>query len=558
MDYDMTQSLNKLIETSFKNNWRRPALSDVQGRTLTYRDAACMIEELHMVFKLCCLEKGDKVGICSKNQANWGVTFLAVITYGAVPVPILNEFKPGNIHYLVNHSDCRILFVGERNWDTLSENEMPDLQAIIKVEDFELLYVKDPNISIVRSHVHHLFKQNFPNGYQPENLDYYKDSPDEIALINYTSGTSGFSKGVMLPYRSLLSNIYFAAEVQPQMDNNSNMVSMLPTAHMYGLIFEFLFEMTIGAHVWFLTRLPSPRVLLDAYSTIKPDCIIAVPLIIEKIYKKKILPYISKGSTKMMLSVPYLNGMVRGRICQELSDALGGKFSEVIIGGANFNMEVEKFMKKIGFRYTVGYGMTECGPIITYVPWNRTKLYSCGKVVPRMQIRIDSKDPVNVPGEVLLKGDNVFVGYYKNEEATNAAFTSDGWFRTGDLATMDGDGYLFLKGRIKSMILGSNGQNIYPEEIESGINNLPYVVESLVIQDKGTLTALVYPDFELAEADGMNKDALLAKLKQEISSVNEENPSYCEVANVEIIPEEFEKSPKHSIKRYLYQRNQVE
>jgi len=558
MEYDMTKSLNKLIEESFKKNWQRPALSDLGGRTLSYRDTACMMQELHMVFMLSGLAKGDKVGICAKNQANWGVTFLSVITYGAVPVPILNDFKPGNIHYLVNHSECRILFVGERNWDTLSESEMPDLQAIIKVEDFELLYVKDPNIELVRDHVHLLFKEKFPNGFQPEDMDYYRDSPDELALISYTSGTSGFSKGVMLPYRSILSNIYFAAEVQPQMDNSSNMVSMLPTAHMYGLIFEFLFEMTIGAHVNFLTRLPSPRVILEAYGKVKPDCIIAVPLVIEKIYKKKILPYISKTSTKMMLGVPLLDGMVKNRICQELTDSLGGRFSEVIIGGASFNMEVEKFMKKIGFRYTVGYGMTECGPIITYVPWDKTKLYSCGKAVPRMQIRIDSTDPVNIPGEVLLKGDNVFLGYYKNETATKAAFTEDGWFRTGDLAIMDNEGYLFLKGRIKSMILGPNGQNIYPEEIESFINNLPYVVESLVIQDKDELVALVYPDFEQAEADGMSNPALLEKLKGEMKAVNEEMPKYCVVSNVEIIPEEFEKSPKHSIKRYLYQRNQIE
>lgn len=558
MEYDMDRSFNGILEESFRKNWERPALSNFHGRKLYYKDVAHRMEALHIVFEKCGLRKGDKVGICARNQSNWGVIFLAALTYGAVPVPILNDFKPGNIVFLVNHSECRILFIGDRNWDALSEVDMPDLEAIIKVENFEILACKNPEIRRMRQNFVALFKERYPDGYGPDCMHFYRDTPDEMALISYTSGTSGFSRGVMLPYRSLMSNVYFAAAVEPQMDNTSDMVSMLPTAHMYGLIFEFLFEMTIGAHVHFLTRLPSPRVILEAYGEVKPDCIIAVPLVFEKIYRQKLLPIISKNAFKMMLRLPVVDGVVKGRISKSLTDAFGGRFSEVIIGGATFNKEVEAFLKKINFRYTVGYGMTECGPIISYVPWDRTKLYSCGKVVPRMHIKIDSPDPLNVAGEVLLKGANVFLGYYKNEEATKACFTDDGWFRTGDLATIDRDGYIYLKGRIKSMILGPSGQNIYPEEIESYINNLPYVNESLVIEDAGNLIALVYPDLEQSEKDGMNKSALLARLKEEIDGVNREMPNFCKVTGVELIPEEFEKSPKHSIKRYLYQRNRIE
>jgi long-chain acyl-CoA synthetase len=558
MKYDMNRSFNGILEESFKKNWERPALSDFHGRKMYYKDVARRIEALHIVFEKCGLVKGDKVGICAKNQSNWGVIFLSVLTYGAVPVPILNDFKPGNIVFLVNHSECRILFVGDRNWDALSEIEMPDLEAIIKVENFEILACKNPEIRKIRSNFAVLFRERYPEGYTPDCMHFYRDSPDEMALISYTSGTSGFSRGVMLPYRSLLSNVYFAMEVQPQMNNTSNMVSMLPTAHMYGLIFEFLFEMTIGAHVHFLTRLPSPRVIMEVYGEVKPDCIIAVPLVFEKIYRRNLLPIVSKNRIRMMMRLPVIDGVVKGRISKSLTEAFGGNFSEVIIGGASFNKEVEAFMKKINFRYTVGYGMTECGPIISYIPWNKTKLYSCGKIVPRMEIRIDSPDPEHIAGEVFLKGANVFLGYFKNKEATSAAFTDDGWFRTGDLATIDRDGYIFLKGRIKSMILGPSGQNIYPEEIESFINNLPYVNESLVIEDKGSLTALIYPDLEQAEKDGLNNDGLLAKLREEIAEVNGEMPNYCNVSEVELIPEEFEKSPKHSIKRYLYQRNRME
>ena len=374
-------------------------------------------------------------------------------------------------------------------------------------------------------------------------------------MINYTSGTSGFSKGVMIPYRALVSNALFAADAESHMDNQSKVVSMLPTAHMYGMMFEFLFEMTIGTHVYFLTRVPGPRVILEAFEAVKPDVVIAVPLIIEKIYRNKLQPIINRNSIRLMMSLPVLNDMIKKRIHDELVAAFGGVFREVIIGGAAFNREVEHFFKKINFPFTVGYGMTECAPIISYAPWNENKLYSCGRTAPNMEIRIDSPSPSTVAGEVQVRGKNVFLGYYKNEEATKAAFTDDGWFKTGDMGVMDSEGFLFLRGRSKSMILGPSGQNIYPEEIESSINNMPYVVDSLVIDDGGTLTALIYPDFDLAEKDGMSLEILERTLNDQIKLVNMEQPNYCQIKRIEVLPEDFERTPKRSIKRYLYQRN---
>ncbi|MDD2594587.1 MAG: AMP-binding protein [Bacteroidales bacterium] len=552
----MKKSVNKLLEDSFKLNWERPALSDHKGDTLYYKDVATRIEKLHIVFETCNLKKGDKVAVCSRNQLNWGVTFLAVLTYGAVPVPILHEFKPGNIHYLVNHSDSRILFAGSSILENLNGSEMSGLEAIIKINDFTITFARDEKVYDTYNHIGELFASKYPKGFTSSDLHYYEDSPQTLALINYTSGTSGFSKGVMIPYRALYSNILFAGSVEPHMNNTSNVVAMLPSAHMYGMMFEFLFEMTIGAHVHFLTRVPSPKIILEALAEIKPDIIISVPLVIEKIYKKMLLPFISKNRIKMLLTLPVIDQMIQKKIQQNLVNAFGGKFKEVIIGGAAFNKEAEAFFKRINFPFTIGYGMTECAPIITYVPWNKAKLYSCGKAAPRMEIKIDSKDPKNIPGEILVKGDNVFLGYYKNKKATEEAFYK-GWFKTGDIGVMDSDGYLFLKGRNKSMILGPSGQNIYPEEIESSINNLPYVIESLVIEDKGALTALIYPDLEQAEEEGLSQEQLMVKLKEGIEISNLELPNYCKIVNVEIFPEEFEKTPKRSIKRYLYQRTQI-
>jgi len=544
-----------MLEESFRANWDRPALSDYKGVTLHYRDVAKHIAKLHIIYDKCGIRKGDKIAICAKNQANWGVAFLSCLTYGAVAVPILHEFKPSNVHYLVNHSDARILFVDEAIWGGMSESEMPALESIIRLNDFTLIYSSSPSMEEVHEHVNELFGMKYPKRFTSDDLCYHEDSPEEMAMINYTSGTSGFSKGVMIPYRALVSNALFAADAESHMDNQSKVVSMLPTAHMYGMMFEFLFEMTIGTHVYFLTRVPGPRVILEAFESVKPDVVIAVPLIIEKIYRNKLQPIINRNSIRLMMSLPVLNDMIKKRIHDELVAAFGGVFREVIIGGAAFNREVEHFFKKINFPFTVGYGMTECAPIISYAPWNENKLYSCGRTAPNMEIRIDSPSPSTVAGEVQVRGKNVFLGYYKNEEATKAAFTDDGWFKTGDMGVMDSDGFLFLRGRSKSMILGPSGQNIYPEEIESSINNMPYVVDSLVIDDGGTLTALIYPDFDLAEKDGMSLEILERTLNDQIKLVNMEQPNYCQIKRIEVLPEDFERTPKRSIKRYLYQRN---
>lgn len=553
----MDNSLNLLLEKSFKENWDYPALSDYKGITLNYRDVARRIEKLHIVYEICGVKKGDKIALCSRNQANWGVVFLSALTYGAVAVPILHEFKPGNIHHIVNHSESLILFAGDAMWEQLNEAEMPHLQAVILMNDFSVLYAKDQKIRDTRDHLNELFGKRYPKNFRPEHIKYHEDSPEELSMINYTSGTTGFSKGVMIPYRALRSNVDFAKLVQPHLNNTSNVVAMLPTAHMYGMMFEFLFEMTVGAHVHFLTRIPSPKIIMDAFAEIKPDIVVSVPLIIEKIYKKKLQPILNKTSIRVLLRLPVIDQKIQRKIKSELVKTFGGRFYEVIIGGAAFNKEAEAFFRKIGFPFTVGYGMTECAPIITYAPWNNTRLYSCGKAAPGMEIMIDSDDPQNVPGEILCKGANVMLGYYKNQEATEAVLQRDGWLRTGDMGVIDKEGYLYIRGRSKSMILGPSGQNIYPEEIESILNNMPYVVESLVIEDGGSLTALVYPDFEQAETDGLS-DAQLEKKMEELRALaNEELPNYCKIQNIKIFPEEFEKTPKRSIKRFLYQRTEV-
>lgn len=547
-------SVNKLLETSFKKNWDRPALSNYKGQDLAYRDVARRIAKLHIAFEQCGLVKGDKVAICSRNQANWGVSFLAALIYGAVPVPILHEFKPGNIHYLVNHSEAKVLFVDDVIWENLSEAEMPGLYVVVQINTFGFLYSKTEEMSQVREHLNESFGHKYPNNFGPEDLDYYEDSADELALINYTSGTSGFSKGVMVPYRSLYSNIEFAhVQAMPQLDNNTEVVSMLPSAHMYGMMFEFLFEMTIGAHVHFLTRVPSPKIIMQAFADIKPHIIIAVPLIIEKVYKSKLKPIIDRN--KMVMNLPIIDKVIQKKILNELVHAFGGRFYEVIIGGAAFNPEVERFFRKIGFPFTVGYGMTECAPIICYSDWKDAKLASCGPAAMNMSVRIDSPDPHNIPGEVLVKGPNVFLGYFKNEEATNSVIEPDGWFHTGDMGVLDEQGYLFLKGRSKCMILGPSGQNIYPEEIEGVVNNVTYVVDSLVIEDHGSLVALIYPDYHQAELDGLSKAELETKLQETLPEINKQVPNYAKIAKMEFMPEDFERTPKRSIKRYLYQRN---
>ena len=547
-------SVNKIFQESFKKNWDRPAISNYQGITLHYRDVASRIEKMHIMFGECGLEKGDKVAICSRNQANWAVAFLSALTYGAVPVPLLHEFKSSNIHHLVNHSEAKVLFVDDVIWEGLSETEMPELHAIIQVNTFKILYARYDRIIEVRERLNELFGKKFPAEFTPEDINYYEDKADELAIINYTSGTSGFSKGVMVPYRAIRSNIEFGQKVLPGLNNTKNVVSMLPCAHMYGLMFELLYELSVGAHVHFLSRIPSPKIIMNALAEVKPYVIIAVPLVIEKIYKTKVKPILEKEGIKVLMKLPVLNQVIMNKIRGELVNAFGGEFYEVIIGGAAFNKEVESFFKKMGFPFTVGYGMTECAPIITYDDWTVEKLYSCGKAAPNMEIRIDSHDPAAVPGEIQVKGDNVFLGYFKNDEATAEVMTDDGWFKTGDMGLLDTDGSLFIKGRTKCMILGPSGQNIYPEEVETVINSQPYVVDSLVVEDDGGLTALIYPNFQQGAQDGMKQDAFIKYIEGTLPELNKELPNYAKLKKIEVMAEDFERTPKKSIKRYLYQR----
>ena len=547
-------SVNKIFEESFKKNWDRPAISNYQGVTLKFGDVARRMAKLHIMFEECGLQKGDKVAICSRNQANWAVAFLATTTYGAVPVPLLHEFKSGNIHHLTNHSEAKILFVDEVIWEGLSETEMPGLQAIIQVNNFKILHAAYEKIVEAKEHLNELFGRKYPEAFEAKDICYYEDSADELAVINYTSGTSGFSKGVMIPYRAIFSNMEFGHKVLPQINHTSRVVSMLPCAHMYGLMFEVLYELSVGCHVHFLSRVPSPKIIMQALAEVRPTIVVAVPLIIEKIYKSKVKPVLEKEGIKFLMKVPGLNQVVLNKVRTELINAFGGEFYEVIIGGAAFNAEVEAFFKKMNFPFTVGYGMTECAPIITYDDWNEEKLYSCGKAAPNMEVKINSSDPVNVPGEILVRGANVFLGYFKNEEATAEVFTEDGWFRTGDMGVLDADGCLFIRGRAKCMILGPSGQNIYPEEVETVINTRPYVVDSLVVEDNGGLTALIFPDFAQGAKDGMNQDAFIKYMEGTLAELNKELPNYAKIKKIEVMSEDFERTPKKSIKRYLYQR----
>lgn len=546
----MQSQLIPLIEESIRTHWDQPALSDYQGETHAYKDIARRIVKMHIIFEECGLKRGDKIAICGRNSAGWGTVFLATLTYGAVAVPILSDFKPDNIHHIVNHSEARLLFVGEYAWETLNEGEMRNLEAVIRMSDFEILHSRDKKIPRVREQLNERFGKKYPKNFRPEHVSFVHSKESDLAVINYTSGTTGFSKGVMLSYRSLDSNILFALEVMPDVLAGDNVVSMLPLAHMYGLAFEFLFEIVRGCHVHFLTRTPSPKIILEAFATIQPRLIVAVPLIIEKIYKNKLQPILQKPFIKMIMKLPVIDQRVGKKIRTQLNQVFGNNFTQVIIGGAALNQEAEAFFKKIGFRYTVGYGMTECGPIIAYAPWDQHKLLSCGKTAPRMQIRIDSPDPQNMVGEILTKGDNVMLGYFKNKEATAEVIDKDGWLHTGDMGLIDADGYLYIKGRSKNMILGASGQNIYPEEIEDRINNMPYVNESLLIDHSGKLTALIYPDFESLGKDGKSAETTMEENRLALNALL---PAYCQIARVKIYPEEFEKTPKRSIKRFMYQ-----
>ena len=547
-------SFNSLIEQSIIKNWELDALTDYKGATLQYRDVARKIEKLHIIFQNSGIDKGDKIAICGRNSSNWAVVFLATLTYGAVAVPILHEFMPDQVHNIVNHSEAKLLFVGDMVAPTIQEEEMPHLEGILFIPDFSVLVSRSEKLTYAREHLNEIFGHKYPKYFRQEHVNYYKEeSPEELLLINYTSGTTGFSKGVMIPARALWSNYDFATGVLgDKVSRGDNIISILPMAHMYGMMFEFLFEFLIGCHIYFLTRIPSPAIIAQAFAEVKPAVIIAVPLVIEKIIRKKVFPKIQNNLMKLLLNMPVVSKKVNQKICEEVKNAFGGRFYEIIVGGAAFNQEIEHFLHKINFPYTVGYGTTECAPIIAYSDYNDFVPGSCGKAVVHMQVEIESSDPQNIPGEIIVKGLNVMLGYYKNEEATNQVLDSNGWYHTGDLGIMDKDGNIFIKGRSKNMLLGSNGQNIYPEEIEDKLNSLALVGESIVLQREEKLVALVHPDMEEAESMGFSMDDIQKVMAQNLQTLNEMMPGYSKVSDIILHEEEFEKTPKKSIKRYLY------
>ncbi len=547
-------SYNELIEKSIVSNWEKDALTDFKGATLQYHDVARKIEKLHIIFESSSVQKGDKIALCGRNSSSWAVAFLATLTYGAVAVPILHEFTADQIHNIVNHSEAKLLFVGDYVATVIDQTKMPQLEGIIYLPDYSLVISRTDKLTYAREHLNELFGKKYPKYFRKEHVNYYKEqSPDELALINYTSGTTGFSKGVMVPYRALWSNYDFAMTVLGKIiKKGDNVISILPMAHMYGMAFEFMFEFIFGCHVFYLTRVPSPAIIAAAFAEVKPAIIIAVPLVIEKIIRKKVFPKIQNNRMRLLLNMPVVNKKVNQKICDQVVKAFGGNFYEIIVGGAAFNQEVEQFLKRIGFPYTVGYGATECAPIICYADYHDFAPGSCGKPVVHMEVKIDSPDPENVPGEILARGLNVMLGYYKNEEATAQTLDSEGWYHTGDLGTMDADGNVYIKGRSKNMLLGANGQNIYPEEIEDRLNSMAMVNECVVVQRGEKLVGLVYPDFDEAATMRLNESDLEGIMEQNRQELNSTQPAYCKLAAIEIVKEEFEKTPKKSIKRYLY------
>ncbi len=550
-------SFNALIEKSIKEHWDLDALTDYKGTTLQYHDVARKIEKLHIMFEDAGVKRGDKIALCGRNSAAWACAFLATLTYGAIAVPILHEFLPEQIHNIVNHSDAKLLFVGDVVATQVDATKMPGLEGIIYIPDYSLVVSRTDKLTYAREHLNEMFGKKYPKYFRKEHVSYYhEENPDELALINYTSGTTGFSKGVMLPYRSLWSNADFADSVlSKRIHKGDNTLSILPMAHMYGMAFEFIYEFIKGCHIYYLTRVPSPAIIAQAFADIKPVIIIAVPLVIEKIVRKKIFPKIQNNRMRMLLHMPVIAKKVREKIGEQMYKAFGGNVYEVIIGGAAFNQEVEHFMHRIDFPYTVGYGATECGPIICYADYHDFIPGSCGRAALHMKVRIDSQDPENIPGEILCKGPNVMLGYYKNDEATAKSIDKDGWLHTGDLGTMDGDGNVFIKGRSKTMLLGANGQNIYPEEIEDKLNSLAMVNESIVIQEGQKLIGLVHPDYDEVKVLGLSTEDLTNVMEQNRVALNSMIPGYSKVSEIRIQEEEFEKTPKKSIKRYLYQTN---
>ena len=540
------------IEQSIIKNWDKDALTDYKGITLQYKDVARKIAKFHIVLESAGIQPGDKIAVCGRNSAHWGVTFLATITYGAVIVPILHEFKADNIHNIVNHSEAKLLFVGDQAWENLNEDAMPLLEGIASLTDFTALVSRNEKLTYAFEHRNAIYGQRYPKNFRPEHICYRKNRPEELAIINYTSGTTGYSKGVMLPYRSIWSNVAYCFEMLP-VKAGDHIVSMLPMGHVFGMVYDFLYGFSAGAHIYFLTRMPSPKIIAQSFAEIKPRVISCVPLIVEKIIKKDILPRVDSKIGKLLLKVPIVNDKIKSLARQAAMEIFGGNFDEIIIGGAPFKAEVEAFLKKIGFPYTIAYGMTECGPIICSSRWETLKLASCGKATTRMEVRIDSPDPKTHAGEIVCRGMNMMLGYYKNPEATAQIIDANGWLHTGDLGTIDDEGYVTVRGRSKNLLLTSSGQNIYPEEIESKLNNMPYVAESLIVLQHDKLVALIYPDFDDAFAHGLQQADIIKVMEANRVELNQQLPNYSQISKVKIHFEEFEKTAKKSIKRFMYQ-----
>ncbi len=547
-------SLNALITDAIVKNWNRMSLSDMGGINYQYKDVAELIAKLHLMFESAGVKPGDKVAICGKNSSNWSVIFLACLTSGTVAVPILHEFKPDTIHHLVNHSDSKLLFVDATIWENLDEKLLPNLVGAIFISELGMPLSRSEELTYTRNNINEVFGKKYPYSFDKTDIHYYEDKPEELAIINYTSGSTGMSKGVMLPYRSIWSNIRFTLDNLPFLKAGDGMVNMLPLAHLYGMVIEMLNPFCRGCHCYFLTKLPSPKVILKAFADVKPKLIITVPLILEKIIRNKVFPLLEKPLMKIMLTMPFLDDYLLAKVKENLLQAFGGNLEEIIVGGAALNPEVEAFLYKIGFPITVGYGMTECGPLISYITASQSKAKSVGKVVDRMEVKIDSSDPRTIPGNILVRGTNVMKGYYKNDKATQEVFPDNsGWMNTGDMGMIDENGYISICGRSKTMILGPSGQNIYPEDIEAKLNNLPYVNESLVVEEGTDLVALVYPDFDSARSQDIDREKLEEIMQQNLVTLNGEMPSYSKVKRIKIMEEEFEKTPKRSIKRFLYQ-----
>ena len=553
--HKMTQnSFLGIIEQSIRNNWDLPAMTDYEGKTLYYKDFAREMDQLHDVFNAAGVQRGDKISICGRNSSNWAIVFFATLSYGAVSVNILNEFDKGSVQFIVDHSDSKVVFIDESIWNGIDENAIPKTETVFSLDNFSLLKTSSDDLNKFMPEAADYFSNKYRKGFFVNDLNFKTERPEELAIINYTSGTTSSPKGVMLPYRSLWSNTKYANENVNFLLPGDNIVCMLPMAHTYGLAFEILNSIAIGCHIHFLGKTPSPKILKDAFEMTKPKLVLAVPLILEKIVTKVVFPKLKKGSAATLIKIPLLNNIVYSKVRKSMIEFFGGELDEVVIGGAALNSDVENFLKKIKFPFTVGYSMTECGPLISYAYWKEYKKRSSGKVVDRMQVKIDSKDPENIVGEILTKGSNLMLGYYKNEEATKETFTSDGWFKTGDLGTKDKDSFIFIKGRNKNMLLGPFGQNIYPEEIEEKLNSSDYISEVLVIGENQKIIALIVPDKDVLESEGIAEENWNTIFTNIINEVNSTLPNYSRIASFRIQDEEFDKTPKRSIKRFKYQK----